>query len=209
MRHLSTVDRLIQGISFVSQTKIDTDAEDLLFEYHPEYDQTLSAADKQTAGRLMRVNHCGEICAQGLYFGQALGGYQQHIIDEMNQSAQEEKDHFNWCLKRLEQLHSQPSRLAAIWYMSSVCIGYTVARCGDKHSLGFLEETERQVSEHLIEYLNYLPEDDLNSRLIMEKMYADEVGHSEKARQLGARRLSMLESVTMKITAWVMKAICY
>lgn len=208
MRSLSKTDRIIQSLSFVCQQKA---AKTSHFEvsYDLNHDKELSLSEKRRSGRLMRVNHCGEICAQGLYLGQALGGYAPLIIEEMDKSAEEEKQHFFWCLKRLNELRVAPSQLAGFWFLSSFLMGYLIALSGDKHSLGFLEETEKQVGQHLIDYIGYLPPKDLNSRIVMERMYLDEIQHSEKAQELGARKLNYLEKLAMKLTAQIMKLICY
>ena len=208
MRSFSTTDKIIQNLSFVCQQDAATISYPEAL-YDLNHDNELSLQEKKRSGRLMRVNHCGEICAQGLYLGQAVGGSAPLVIEELNQSAEEEKQHFFWCLKRLNELETTPSQLAGFWFLTSFLMGYLIARNGDEHSLGFLEETEKQVGQHLIDYIEYLPPKDLNSRIVMERMYLDEIQHSEKAQRLGARKLNHIEKLAMNITARLMKLICY
>ncbi len=208
MRELSKIDQLIQKIDFVCQKKAKPDS------YHPisydlRKDQCLSTTEKDLSGKLMRVNLCGEVCAQGLYFGQALGGHSKEVIAQMNQCAEEEEEHFYWCLQRLQELNTSTSSLASIWFLASCAMGYSVARLGDEISLGFLEETERQVGKHLEQYIRKLPAKDSNSRSIMEQMYLDETQHAEKAKQLGAQNIPKAGKALMKTMGTIMKMLSY
>jgi len=119
---------------------------------------------KDRSAALMRVNHVGEVCAQALYQGQALTSRSPDVREKMNEAAEEEIDHLNWCFRRIEQLDSHTSYLNPIWYLGSFALGIGAGLAGDRWSLGFLAETERQVVEHLESHLERLPEEDTVSR---------------------------------------------
>ena len=149
----------------------------------------LSSTEKQLSAGLMRVNHSGEVAAQALYKGQALMARNRDLWSHLQEAAEEEVDHLAWCEERLEQLGSRPSRLAPLWYAGSYSIGVLAGLAGDKWSLGFIEETEKQVTAHLESHLDKLPEGDTRSRTIIEKMREDEIEHAESAHNAGARDL--------------------
>ncbi|MGK0271638.1 MAG: ubiquinone biosynthesis monooxygenase Coq7 [Cocleimonas sp.] len=150
---------------------------------------TLSDSEKKLSARLMRINHAGEVAAQGLYRGQALMSKSDEIREQMKNSAAEENDHLNWCEIRLEQLDSHKSYLSPVWYLGSFGIGAVAGFAGDKWSLGFVKETEDQVGKHINSHLNKLPEKDNASRAILEQMKTDEAHHAEVAVEAGAVEL--------------------
>lgn len=152
---------------------------------------TLDEHERALSGRLMRVNHAGEVSAQGLYQGQALGARRQEIQAQMRRSAQEENDHLAWCEKRINELGTHKSYLAPFWYWGSFGIGACAGAIGDKWSLGFVTETEHQVVRHLDEHLKRLPAADERSRAILEQMKEDEAHHAHVAIQAGAADLPM------------------
>ena len=143
---------------------------------------------KHTAG-LMRVNHSGEVSAQGLYQGQALTARLPRVREKMEQAAIEENDHLAWCEQRLKDLGAKKSLLNPVWYTGSFLIGATAGMLGDKWSLGFVAETEHQVVRHLDEHLESLPEDDERSRAILEQMKIDEAKHATTALHHGGAAL--------------------
>ncbi|MEH6455083.1 MAG: 2-polyprenyl-3-methyl-6-methoxy-1,4-benzoquinone monooxygenase [Cocleimonas sp.] len=151
----------------------------------------LSEAEIKRSARLMRVNHAGEIAAQGLYRGQALMSKSNEIREQMKTSAAEENDHLNWCETRLEQLNSHKSYLSPVWYLGSFGIGAIAGFAGDKWSLGFVKETEDQVGKHIDAHLGKLPENDNASRAILEQMKTDEAHHAEVAVEAGAVELPL------------------
>lgn len=163
---------------------------------------------KHVAG-LMRVNHAGEICAQALYAGQAMTARNPAVAQEMQQAADEEIDHLAWCEQRLEELEDQPSRLNPLWYAGSFAIGAMAGIAGDRWSLGFLKETERQVEAHLEEHLDQLPESDQRSRAILDQMKVDEARHAEMAHEAGGSDLPEAIRAAMAATSKVMKALAY
>jgi ubiquinone biosynthesis monooxygenase Coq7 len=159
---------------------------------------------RNKSASLMRVNHVGEVCAQALYQGQALTSRSIDVKDKMNEAAEEEIDHLNWCYQRIEQLDSHTSYLNPIWYLGSFALGIGAGLAGDKWSLGFLAETERQVVEHLESHLERLPAEDTISRAIVSQMAEDEAKHAEMAVENGAAELPEFIKQAMKKTAGLM-----
>jgi ubiquinone biosynthesis monooxygenase Coq7 len=149
----------------------------------------LEAAEQRESIRLMRVNHAGEVAAQGLYQGQALTAHDPAVSDAMRQSAAEETDHLAWCEQRLTELGGSTSMLNPVWYAGSFAIGALAGAFGDRASLGFISETERQVESHLSGHMLRLPPADLRSRAILAQMKVDELEHGEKAAALGGTTL--------------------
>lgn len=171
----------------------------------PELDDT---ARRHAAG-LMRVNHAGEVAAQALYQGHALVARDPAIREHMLQAAAEERSHLAWCEDRLRELDSHPSRLDPLWYAGSFAIGALAGLAGDRWSLGFVEETEKQVSEHLTGHLDKLPEEDARSRAIVEAMRADEERHGREAAEAGAHPLPKPVQELMRAVARVMTRSAY
>jgi ubiquinone biosynthesis monooxygenase Coq7 len=161
-------------------------------------------AERRSTAGLMRVNHAGEIAAQGLYHGQALVARNPLTRALLEQSAREETDHLAWCEQRLSELHDHPSRLDPLWYAGSFAIGALAGLAGDRHSLGFVSETERQVERHLDGHLAQIPESDTRSRAILEQMRADEITHGRLAREQGGAELPRPMREIMRATARVM-----
>ncbi len=172
-------------------------------------DAALTEAEKRHAAGLMRVNHAGEIAAQGLYRGQAVMSRSETTRDFMRRAASEEGDHLAWCESRLQELDSRPSRLNPIWYLGSFVIGATAAVFGDRLSLGFVTETERQVEGHLASHLDRLPANDQRSRHIVELMKSDEAAHAQAARARGAKSLPGPIPTLMRVAARVMTGTAY
>jgi 3-demethoxyubiquinol 3-hydroxylase len=169
----------------------------------------LSGADRRKAAALMRVNHAGEIAAQALYHGQALGARNTATRELLLQAAREESDHLAWCEARLEELGSRPSLLNPLWYAGSFVIGAVAAAFGDQASLGFVRETERQVEGHLDQHLSRLPAGDVRSRAILQAMRQDEARHAANARSAGGATLPMTVRALMRQTARVMTGTAY
>jgi ubiquinone biosynthesis monooxygenase Coq7 len=163
---------------------------------------------RDTAG-LVRVDHTGEVCAQALYLGQALVARDPGLAAFLCQAAREEVDHLHWCRARLEELESQPSRLNPAWFGGALLIGMASGLAGDDFSLGFLDETERQVVAHLDGHLERLQADDARSRAILDEMKVDEARHAENAVRRGARDLPMWAVGLMRLQAKVMTTLAY
>ena len=164
-------------------------------------------ADRAAAARLMRVNHTGEVCAQALYLGQAALAIDDDLVRLLENAALEEREHLDWCRQRLQELDSRPSLLDPAWFAGSFALGALAAATGDSRSLGFLEETERQVVQHLEEHLQRLPTADRRSRAILQRMRRDEARHAETAARAGASRLPLPVRLAMRAQAGVMKAL--
>jgi ubiquinone biosynthesis monooxygenase Coq7 len=157
----------------------------------------------------MRVNHAGEIAAQALYHGQALVARSTTTRELLLKSAREETDHLAWCETRLKELDSHPSLLNPLWYAGSFAIGALTGLLGDRMSLGFVVETERQVEGHLDEHLARLPPDDARSRAILEAMRNDEITHGTNAKAAGGVELPSPIRSLMRSTARVMTNTAY
>jgi ubiquinone biosynthesis monooxygenase Coq7 len=166
------------------------------------------AARRHAAG-LMRVNHAGEIAAQALYHGQALTARNPAVRRSLLEAARDETDHLAWCEQRVRELGDRTSLLAPVWYAGSFAIGALAGLAGDRTSLGFVAETERQVIEHLESHLHELPPDDERSRRIVEQMQADEDRHGSEARAAGGRELPRPVRELMRRTAKVMTGTAY
>ena len=172
-------------------------------------DAALSAEDRRESAALMRVNHAGEMAAQALYHAQALFARDPEVREFMINAARDETDHLAWCEARLKELGSGPSLLNPLWYAGSFGIGALAALLGDRASLGFVAETERQVEGHLKSHLDRLPAEDLRSRAIVEAMCHDEVGHGQQAQSAGATSVPGPVRELMRRTAKVMTHTSY
>ncbi len=164
----------------------------------------LTREQAQLAGRLMRINHAGEVAAQALYRGQALATDNEAVRNAMEEAAAEETDHLVWCQERMDELNTRPSVLNPFWYAGSFTLGYVAGKAGDDWSLGFVGETERQVEQHLDHHLDRLPETDRRSRAIIETMKEDEARHGQTAMDAGGRELPGWARKMMRLTSKVM-----
>jgi len=169
----------------------------------------MTEAEKRHAAGLMRVNHAGEIAAQGLYRGQAVLSRSNSTREFMQRAAAEEGDHLAWCEDRLRELNAKPSLLNPLWYLGSFALGAAAAALGDSLSLGFVTETERQVEGHLASHLDRLPASDQRSRQIVEQMKTDESAHAAAARAAGAVELPPPLPTLMRYAARVMTGTAY
>ena len=172
-------------------------------------DVVLKPDQRRHAAGLMRINHVGEVCAQGLYFGQAAVARDAHTQHHLLEAAQEETDHLAWCADRLHELDSRPSLFNPLWYAGSYALGALAGLRGDHWSLGFVVETERQVEAHLDEHLETLPEIDQRSRAILRVMKIDEARHADQAEQAGARILPPPIPSAMALASKLMMTIAY
>ena len=164
----------------------------------------LTAGQRELAAALMRVNHTGEICAQALYQGQALTARNDEARAALEQAASEETDHLAWTAQRIEELGGRVSVLNPLFYASSFALGAIAGIAGDKWSLGFLAETERQVESHLAGHLGRLPEEDAKSRAIVDIMMLDEARHAQTALAGGGAELPQPLRQAMKLGSRVM-----
>ena len=169
----------------------------------------LGVSEARHVAGLMRVNHSGEVCAQALYHGQALTAKLPNVKREMQQAAVEEQDHLAWCEDRLKELESYPSLLNPVWYSLSFSMGAIAGLAGDKYSLGFVAETERQVSLHLQHHIDQLPPQDIRSKRILEQMNEDELHHRDAALQAGGVDLPYPVRMTMTAISKLMTKTSY
>jgi ubiquinone biosynthesis monooxygenase Coq7 len=169
----------------------------------------LETAERLASQRLMRVNHSGEVAAQALYQGQALTARDTKVSGAMRRAAAEEMDHLAWCEDRLRELHGRTSVLNPLWYLGSFAIGAIAGAFGDRTSLGFIVETEKQVEAHLRSHRERLPVADHRSRAIVDQMTEDEAGHGAEAASLGAAELPFPLRSAMRLTARIMTRSSY
>ena len=169
----------------------------------------LSAAERSHAAGLMRVNHTGEICAQGLYEGQALAARDPGTRETLLAAAQEETDHLAWCQERLGELDARPSVLNPLFYTASYAMGVVTGLLGDRVSLGFVEATEDQVCRHLESHMTSLPDQDAKSRAIVEQMHADEARHGAQAMARGGAEFPRPVKELMTVVSRVMTETTY
>lgn len=188
-RQLSVVDRLIgeidHGLRTVFCRRPDRSRANPAGTNNPKLDDN----ERRLSGRLMRVDHTGEVCAQALYRGQAWVARDSNVRTELHQAADEEQDHLAWCDDRIKQLGAHPSLLNPFWYGASFAIGAFSGFIGDQWSLGFVIATEEQVEVHIDDHLQRLPKTDTASRNILKQMQADEVAHADHARESGGKDL--------------------
>lgn len=172
-------------------------------------ESTLDEKERRHVVGLMRVNHCGEICAQALYQGQALTSRDASIRDALRSAADDETEHLAWTELRISELGGRKSLLNPLLYLGSLSLGVFAGVLGDKWNLGFLAETERQVEAHLDDHLRQLPADDAKSRAIVDQMRLDEIQHAEMAIAHGAAELPQVAKFAMKVAARVMTSTAY
>ena len=165
--------------------------------------------ERRHVAGLMRVDHAGEICAQALYAGQSLVARDERVREALEHAGAEERDHLAWCAERLRELDSHPSLLSPLWYAGSFALGVVSGAAGDRWSMGFLVETERQVEKHLDGHLDSLPPGDARSRAILERMREDEIGHAATGRSLGGEELPLPIRGAMRLFAKVMTTTAY
>jgi len=209
-RKYSPLDHLLMGVdvgvrTLLGQPKITERVNPAINESETE----LSETDRALAGRLMRINHAGEVAAQGLYQGQALTAKLPDVREKMERAALEENDHLDWCEKRITETGTHVSYLNPVWYAGSVAIGALAGISGDKWSLGFVAETEHQVVKHLEEHLQRLPETDNKSRAILEQMKQDEGRHATIAVEAGGAELPAPVKNLMGLCSKVMTRTAY
>lgn len=209
-RQLTTLDRLLAGANNALRTvAAPTGRASRPSPADNVAECQLEDSQKRHAAGLMRVNHAGEVAAQGLYQGHAAVARDPETERDLQRAASEEFDHLAWCEQRLGELGAGPSRLSAFWYAGAFAIGTASGILGDKWSLGFIAETESQVCAHLDSHLDRLPDDDLKSRAIVQQMRAEEAEHGENAKAAGAADLPRVVQQLMRLTARIMTTTAY
>lgn len=203
-RSLNPVDRALIGIDRLLKSAVGPHVAARPYPAQNLPDTVTEPALKRKVAGLMRVNHAGEICAQALYHGQAATAKHSDARDVMTQAAQEEVDHLAWCARRLEELGDRPSLLDPLWYLGSFALGALAGINGDRRSLGFVAETERQVVAHLQGHLRQLPQEDTRTRAILEQMIEDEARHGGAALNQGGELPPAPIKLAMQLTAKIM-----
>ena len=187
---MNTIDRLIHGFDGLLRTVARVKPEPQLpSPSRGALIDPMTDDDIRVSGGLMRVNHTGEICAQGLYNGQALFASDEATVTALAKAAEEELDHLAWCRERLHELNAKPSILDPLWYSVSFALGAGAALVSDKVSLGFVHATEENVERHLRDHLQRLPASDHASRQILQQMLDDEIRHGQTALDQGGQQL--------------------
>ncbi len=211
MRQLSLLDKLLCEIDTAIRTLVLPDARCSQRENPAQTikEASLNAKERAHIAGLMRVNHAGEVSAQALYQGQAMTAKLTKVRAQMTAAAAEEVDHLAWCETRLRELNSQPSLLNPLWYGGSLLLGMLAGLAGDQWSLGFVAETERQVTNHLASHLKQLPKKDLKTKAILAKMQADEAHHADMAKLAGAAPLPFLITQVMQSVSKLMTRSSY
>ncbi len=176
---------------------------------HDEIECELSPSDKKNIQGLMRINHTGEVCAQALYYGQALFAKNSETYEHLIAAALEEYDHLYWCQERLNQLEANTSVFNAWWYANSFMLGVIAALFGDKVSYGFVIEVEKQVEDHLQEHIEQIPVNDVKTHAILNQMKLDEIRHGENAKQAGGIELPQSIKKVMGLMSKFMKFVVY
>jgi ubiquinone biosynthesis monooxygenase Coq7 len=208
-RDLSPADRLIRAVDQALRTVSASNVAARPYPAETVPDEVADPMARRHAAGLMRVNHAGEIAAQALYHGQALTARDPELRNQLEDAARDETDHLAWCERRVRELDGHVSLLAPAWYAGSYLIGAVAGLAGDRLSLGFVAETERQVVEHLQSHLRELPAGDLRSREIVARMRDDEARHGAVARDSGAHELPEAIRRLMRHTARVMTRTAY
>ncbi|VVE32098.1 2-polyprenyl-3-methyl-6-methoxy-1,4-benzoquinone monooxygenase [Pandoraea sp. XJJ-1] len=210
---ISELDRGLRAIAGVTQASRPTPAVDAspasILSDAPIGDDALTPQERRHVAGLMRVNHVGEVCAQALYQAQKLATTRPELRSAFERAGKEEEDHLAWTAHRLSELGSRPSLLNPLWYAGAFAIGFVAGKCGDKVSLGFVSETERQVEHHLDSHLNDLPPHDVRSRAIVDQMRRDEIEHGQAARDAGGIDLPAPIQRVMRAAAKVMTTTAY
>lgn len=209
-RHYTPFDRVIMGADSALRTlfgKPPTTERPNPAARLPEAE--LGDSERRHVARLMRVNHTGEVCAQALYQGQALTARLPETRKRLERSAQEENDHLAWCETRLSELGDRKSLLNPIFYAGSFAMGAAAGLAGDRWSLGFVVETERQVEDHLDEHLAQIPERDERTRAVLQQMKADEIHHAQVAKAAGGAELPAPVRMAMRLTSRLMTRSVY
>ena len=210
IRHLTPLDRLLASANNALRTVAapagrparPNPAEHII-------DADMDPREKAHAAGLMRVNHAGEVAAQGLYQGHAAVARDRSIEEQLQHAADEEFDHLAWCEQRINELGEGVSKLAPVWYAGAFAIGAASGMLGDKWSLGFVAETERQVETHLEEHIAQIPPADRKTHAILEQMKSDEIAHATKAVASGGAELPGPVKLVMKLTSKVMTRSVY
>jgi ubiquinone biosynthesis monooxygenase Coq7 len=209
MRLLSPLDQFIGAADHFLRSIATTPSSSRPYPAKAIAEAALTDQEKKLSAALMRVNHSGEVAAQALYQGQALTARSPELAKLLRAAASEEADHLNWTTRRIEALGGRPSILAPLWYAGAFALGALAGRLGDKVSLGFLAETERQVEQHLMGHMEQLPLADEASRAVVVQMKEDEARHMNTARDHGGSDLPRPIQMAMQAGGRVMTSVAH
>ena len=209
MRNHSSIDRFVEFADQALRAVAGTATAERELPGREFAREPLSGEEKKHSARLMRINHTGEIAAQGLYHGQSLTARSRAVAERMRRNAHEESDHLAWCEQRLGQLGGRTSLLAPLWYAGSFSIGVIAGLAGDRWSLGFVKETEDQVVRHLESHLARAPVRDRATLAVIEQIRRDEAEHARDAEAAGGAPLPQPVRELMRMTAKVMTETAY
>ncbi len=209
MRTLSPIDQLLGAADNFLRSIATTPPSSRPYPAGGIPEAALSDEEKKRSAALMRVNHSGEVAAQALYQGQALTAQSPELAQLLKNAAAEEADHLNWTARRIAALGSRPSLLAPLWYAGAFALGAIAGRMGDRVSLGFLAETERQVEQHLMGHMERLPVADEASRAVVAQMKEDEMRHMNSARDHGGADLPRPVQLAMQTSGRVMTSVAH
>jgi ubiquinone biosynthesis monooxygenase Coq7 len=209
MRLLSPLDQFIGAADHFLRSIATTPSSSRPYPAKAIAEAALTDQERKLSAALMRVNHSGEVAAQALYQGQALTARSPELARLLKAAASEEADHLNWTARRIEALGSRPSVLAPLWYAGAFALGALAGRLGDKISLGFLAETERQVEQHLMGHMERLPQADEASRAVVAQMKEDEARHMNTARDHGGADLPRPVQMAMQAGGRVMTSVAH
>jgi len=208
-RSASPIDRLIHHLDAALRTVAGVHRAERRSPAADRPEPDLSPAERSHAAALMRVNHVGEVCAQALYQGQALTARDPSIRASLQAAAHEEEDHLAWSADRVHELGGRLSMLNPAWYAGSFALGVAAGLLGDRWSLAFLAETERQVEDHLSGHLEQLSADDVRTRAVVERMREEESAHRAAAIALGAADMPAQARLAMRAMAKLMTTVAY
>lgn len=166
--------------------------------------QELTEEQRRKVASLMRINHCGEVCAQALYESQALVADSLDTKQTLKQAANEEKTHLALCRARLRELDSKPSIFEPFFFVASVGLGLVAGRFGDKVSMGFVEATEDEVCKHLDHHLDEIGDQDERTTAMLRRIRADEAKHQSTALDSGGLTFAKPIKTIMGLSARVM-----
>lgn len=209
MKSLNLIDRIILQID--ASLKLFGKPASAKREYPAENiaDNYLTLAERQLSAKLMRINHTGEICAQALYQAQQLTSRNPALKEKLTRAQSEEIDHLSWCYQRIEELGGRSSYLNPVWYLGAFTLGAVFGLLGDHWNLGFLAETEKQVTQHLEKHLRKVSPDDNKTHAILYQMRLEESSHADTAEKAGAKELPWFAKRFMRLGSGVMTTMAY
>ena len=201
----SLIDSFIGEIQYALSTIYDNSVPEAINKDNIKLNK--EQTDKST--RIMRINHMGEVCAQALYRGQAAFTRKNKMKDQLYKICNEENEHLKLCNLRLSELNGEKSVLNPLWYAASFTLGALAGLNENRWKLGFIEETEKQVKDHLEESITSLPPKDSRSRLFLEEIAKDEEKHRDTVKKIGSEEVPELVKKSMHTLSKIMKKITY